>query len=178
MLAIFQAYIDIALLRRGPKTLPPSPALLLLTLLGLAFCASIPMPGDRFSVAQVVTLFSIDVLMLCSVLWLLLTARGYVGRFVQTMTAIFGAELVILIVKIGVALVLGDAAVPPQPGESVETPHMITFALEAWSLVVLSAILRESLEVGVLQSVGIILMEMVLFLGAVSVVLPYLVPST
>ncbi|MFK7885685.1 MAG: hypothetical protein AB8G16_02375 [Gammaproteobacteria bacterium] len=178
MLAIFQAYIDIALLRRGPQTLPPSPALLLLTLLALALVASFPLPGDRFSVAQIVTFFSIDVLMLCSVIWLLLTAKGYVGRFVQTMTAVFGAELVILIIKVGVALVLGDAVVPPQPGEPVETPHMITFALEAWSLVVLSAILREALAIGVLQSVGIILMEMILFLGAASLVLPYMATNS
>jgi hypothetical protein len=178
MLAIFYAYIDIALLRRGPQTMPPSPVLLLLTILALAALSAYPEPGVPFTMVQELVIFGLYCLMLCSVVWILLNAIRHSERFVQTMTAIFGAELILTLVKLGMLLMFGDAAEPPVIGEPLQTPHFVAFALEAWSLVVLSAILREALAISVLQSIGVIMLHMILFLGAASLVLPELAQSS
>lgn len=177
MLAILQAYTDVALLRRGPQTLPRSSILLAMTLVLFVLLQSFPEPGVPFTFAQNMIITSLYAVMLSSVVWLLLQASGHAERLAQTLTAFFGAELIITPVKIALVLLLGDAVPPPVPGEPIESAHMLMFALEAWSYVVLSAILREALGISILQSIGVIMLQLILFVGAARLVLPIVIPS-
>ncbi len=174
MLAIFQAFLDIALTRRGPQHLPVSVPLLWLTVVAGACLAIVPVAGQSTSVAQSLTEYGLYASMVSSVVWLLLNAMQRRERFVQTATALFGAEFVLTCLKLGVVMAFpatfADFGTPESFKPSV--PLMMLFGLEAWSLSVMSVILRAALSIGVLQSVGIVVLILMLFFGAAGLVLP------
>lgn len=172
MLIILQAYIDIALMRRGPQTLPASIPLLWLTVLALGVLALIPIPGQAVTAAETAAEFTIHATMLASVVWLLLNGMNLRARFLQTATALFGAEFVLTCVKFAVLLVFPDTFEEFRQTERPNGPLMLLIALEAWSLAVMSAILRAAMGIGVLQSIGIIVLILVLYLGAAGLLLP------
>jgi hypothetical protein len=49
---------------------------------------------------------------------------------------------------------------------------LLLIGLEAWSLAVMSAILRAAMSIGVMQSIGIIVLILILYLGAAGLILP------
>lgn len=172
MLIIFQAYLDIALMRRGPQSLPASLPLLWLTVLALGVLALIPIPGQAVSALQTGAEFIIHASMLASIIWLLLNAMQLRGRFVQTMTALFGAELILTLLKLAVLVVFPGTFEDFRQTQRPNPPLMLLIGLEAWSLAVMSAILRAAMSIGVMQSIGIIILILVLYLGAAGLLLP------
>ena len=172
MLIILQAYLDIATLRRGPDSLPRSLPLLWLTMLALCALALVPIPGQAISLVESLVESIIHISMLASVVWLLLNRMGRRVRFVQTATALFGAEFVLTCVKMAVLFVFPDTFEDLRATQRPGLPLMLLIGLEAWSLAVMSAILRAAMSIGVLPSIGIILLILTLYLGAVSLLLP------
>jgi len=172
MLIIFQAYLDIALMRRGPQSLPTSLPLLWLTLIGLGALALIPIPGQAVTALQTAAEFIIHATMLASVVWLLLNGMKLRARFIQTVTALFGAEFILTLLKLGVLMVFPDTFEEFRKTERPNAPLMLLIGLEAWSLAVMSAILRAAMAIGVMQSIGIIVLILVLYLGAAGLLLP------
>lgn len=90
MLPIFDAFLQIALRRRGPEDLPDSQFLLLVA--GLAYLLTqailaLPVYGTLPVVARSLIL---DVLLVSGLLWGLLRLAGHPLRFRQSLTAIFG----------------------------------------------------------------------------------------
>ncbi len=176
MLAIFKAYIDIALLRRGPDSVPYSPPLLMLTLIALGATVLLAPPSPAFTLSQAAILMFFDILMNCSVIWLMLNALGRTQRFIQTMTALFGVKLILSVLQLFVQLVGGDAYTTPDADVNT-TVLPVLVGIEFWFYVVMSFILRAALSIGVLQSIGLILLISMLLYGALRIVLPGLVPA-
>lgn len=176
MLAILKAYTDIALLRRGPDSLPYSPPLLLLTLIVLGTMETLVPPAPLFTMAQSGIISAVDIIMTCSVIWLMLNAIGRLERFVQTATALFGAKLVLSAMQLLVQLPAGGAY-DPQTQEGVPSILLLQTLVELWFYIVMSMILRIAMSIGVLQSIGLILLITMLKLGALQLLLPGLGPA-
>jgi hypothetical protein len=94
------------------------------------------------------------------------------ARFIQTVTALFGAEFILTLLKLGVLMVFPDTFEEFRKTERPNAPLMLLIGLEAWSLAVMSAILRAAMAIGVMQSIGIIVLILVLYLGAAGLLLP------
>lgn len=171
MLAIFRAYLDVTLLRRGPDSLPYSVPLLVLTALAVMLLMVL-FPSDlEASMVQAVIVATFFVMMYCSVIWLVLNASGRTARFVPTMTAVFGAKLLLLLLQLAILLLAGGAVDVTDTG-ATSTPLMLLRLVEIWYVVVLMAILRVAMNIGPLQSFGMVLLISILLYGALSMVLP------
>lgn len=174
MLAIFQAYLDIALTRRGPQHLPASLPLLWLTVAAGACLALVRAAVEGASVLQSMLLYGLITAMVASVVWLLLNAMQRRERFAQTASALFGAEFILTCLKLCVVQAFPETLAEVRPQEKIvpSVPLLLLFGLEAWSLAVMSVILRAALSIGVLQSIGIVVLIFMLFIGAASLLLP------
>jgi hypothetical protein len=164
--ALFAVFRDIVLLRRGPQDLPYAPglliALLLLSLmisLGVAGLApSAPMPLGR-------ALFSLGMMLLLPALALRMADRS--ARFVQTATALAGADVALTLLAIPILLGVGQV-----PEDTTQTTALqvaciwLLLAQMVFHLVVRASILRHALEVplraGMLLSVAFFVIELVL----------------
>lgn len=143
MLQFARVFLNIALLRRGPQDLPASKFLLAL-LIALAVLANL----------AVSLAFDLDVprtlerSLLAAALGLVLTAAilsvaGRPRRFLQSSTAMVGAELVIA--PVGVLLL----AVARPYGDFGNHPDWLRFfegAYEAWDILIVGHIYRMALE--------------------------------
>ena len=171
MLAIFRAYLDLTLLRRGPDSLPYSVPLFVLTALAVMLLMVL-FPSDlEAPIAQAVIVAVFFVVMYCSVIWLVLNASGRTERFVPTMTAVFGAKLLLLGLQLAILLIAGGAVEAPESG-TTSTPLMLLRLVEIWFVVVLMGILRVAMNIGPLQSFGLVVLISILLYGALSMVLP------
>ena len=99
---LLQTFLDIALWRKGPQDLPASGLLLVMVLFAyvvVGFCAVRLLALDQRAAAVFI---SVDVLMLCGWLWVVLAFFGRRQRFVQTITATFGVGALVLLLVIAV----------------------------------------------------------------------------
>lgn len=164
-----RTYFDIVMFRRGPEDLPVSPTLLLLTiaanvLLGLALSSALPLPEhDRISVAVVGALF------LCAWYWALLRLAGKPERFLQTATAIFGFQTVLLPAFMAVRMMY-----PEQPTiESIPLPvFLVGIGLELWTLAINSRIVRSATQWSIFAAVAVVLLQSVIYLVVIQSFFP------
>ena len=147
-------FVDIALHRRGPEHVPASGFLFGLLLLvyvatGVAAMQFVQPP------ARAVGLVIFDTVLYVGFVWLVLALFRYPSRFVQTTSALLGAETVLTLIEIPVLSLAGF-----ENGE-VDAPNIGTwlfFLLILWSIdingFVLSRALQQSYVVGVLIVLG------------------------
>jgi hypothetical protein len=148
-------FLDICFLRRGPQDVPASNALLGLTL--AFYCTAgllVFTVHGTFSMAVIQSVA--DVILLGGVAWLLLRFKGLLARFLQTFTALAGTGAVLGFIAWPVVAWLAREA----EGEGVGIANLVFLALFGWSLVVMTHILREALEV----SRGVAIMVVVSYL--------------
>jgi hypothetical protein len=91
---------DIVCLRRGPEDLPASQALLAMTIfaqavLGLVIGAILPPVPMAKADDHSIALLLIDILVVLLWGWVILRVAGKSERFLQTLTAVFGCQLVL-----------------------------------------------------------------------------------
>lgn len=173
MFAIARAYLDITLLRRGPQTLPASVALLVLTLIVNAGLNLASTPLLAANVLQVAVAWIVGTVMMLSVLWLLLDATGRRSRYVQTITALLGADNVLLVPEL-LILALAPAALSAMESGQLTAATLLLVGLTAWRIAVTSNILRQAMSISVLQSLGVILVIFLLYVGALGLLQPWL----
>jgi hypothetical protein len=165
----FRTYVDIVLFRKGPEDLPASQLLLILTiaanvLLTLILSAALPLPDhNRVAVAGVGVAFVL------AWYWALLRVAGRPARFLQTATAVFGFEL-ILLPAYGLVRMLH----PEQPGELVyRVPILLLGAvIEIWTLAVNGRIVRSATQWSLPVSVAVVLIQLLTHLLLVSTLFP------
>jgi len=178
MLLILQSFADIALLRRGPQSLPASTVLLCFAVLGVGALSLLPVPGQTLTLTERVVIYVLYAAMTLSVIGLLLNSMGRSERFVQTATAMFGADLILACVKLFVVFLFPDTLELYEQNRRYSGGLLLRIALEAWSLCVMSSILRAAMSISVLQSFGIIVLIMMLYFGAAGLVLRALMTGT
>ena len=155
----FRTYVGIVLFRQGPEDLPVSQLLLFITiaanvLLGLAFGALLPTPDhNRIGVAAVETLF------LVAWYWALLRFAGRPERFLQTSSAVFGHQTILL-----PAFMFVTWLYMSQPKGGQIQPYVVVplVALAIWTLAIGSRIVRSATQWPMPACVGLMLLQAVL----------------
>jgi len=143
VLRLFQAFLAICLLRRGPQDLPASRFLFWLTasaglLLGTLILASDDEPLLNALLAQ-----GLDQLLTGALLYSALSLQRRQGRFLQAGSAIFGSGLLVNLALIPL-LLLAAGATPQEP--RAQLAGLLFLMLLGWSIVILGHILRHTFD--------------------------------
>lgn len=155
MLALVHFFIELCLLRRNPQDLPASAALfglvLAVALLGgllLSITAGASLAGG---LAQTL----LDLLLMLGVLHLALKALDKQARYLQTATALVGADAVIGLVALLPVSLARPVATGAEPGADVLFAGLMFLALVGWSVLVVGHILRHAFGLSLAQGVVI-----------------------
>ena len=150
--ALARLYYDVAIWRRGPADVPGVPVLLWSTLaLYVALTAALSTAfglGGRWPAE-----LAIDVLYTLGWAWLLLRVAGRGERFMQVATALFGFQVVLAPLTVGV-----QALVPAQarPGDArLRVVQLAVLALQAWIIAAIAHIVRDAFEWPLAASVAL-----------------------
>jgi hypothetical protein len=144
MSEVLQVLVGIARLKRGPEDLPASPGLLALLVAGsilsdVVLLSILPRPIEGSPAA----IIAIGIAVVLAWTALVLRVAGKPERFTQTMTAIFGFQVIMapLLVFSGWFMVTYQAD-PAWQGPAVG----LRLVVEIWALVVLARILRSATQ--------------------------------
>jgi hypothetical protein len=148
LLAIVYFFIELCLLRRKPQDLPASAALLAVVLVaGL-------LGGVLLSVSAGAALLAgvgqtlLDFLLMLGVLHLALKFTDKLPRFLQTATALVGADTLVGIVAL-VPVGLAGPGLDDSP--RLLLAGLLFMALVAWSVVITAHILRHAFDIKLMQ---------------------------
>lgn len=152
----FRTYVGIVLFRKGPEDLPVSQRLLVITiganmLLGLVFGSVMPLPEtNRLGVAAVETVF------LVAWYWALLRFAGRPERFLQTTSAIFGHQTILL-----PAFMFVTWLYLSQPKDAQMQVHVILplIGLALWTLAIGTRIVRSATQWPTAACVALMLLQ-------------------
>jgi hypothetical protein len=155
LLALVHFFIDLCLLRRNPQDLPASPALFGIVL-AIALAAGLLLAvtaGAAWIGGIAQTL--LDLLLMLGVLHLALKALNKQSRYLQTATALVGADAVIGLVALLPVSLARPIATGAEPGGEVLLAGLFFLALVAWSVLVVGHILRHAFDLTLAQGVVI-----------------------
>ena len=147
MTPIIGQLLELCLLRRAPQDLPHSPELargLIIAGVGidLLYTTLIDFP-------QAIPRIILSLCLLLGMPWLLLGLRDKRARYVQTLTALAGAGLLLSAVSLPLALFFADLPVfvpgsKPTPEQAMFS--LITLTMLSWKLVISGHIFRHALD--------------------------------
>ncbi len=164
--ALFARFAGIAFLRYGPEHLPGATFLVVFAAalhFAVAIVSSGLLPQDTLSVAIAEGIYVVTAWIAVR---LLLIWRGHEARANRTLSALFGAQAVIQAVRLPVMLSIGSLD-DPYP---VFVPVLVLFV--AWSVLVMTAILRSAAGVGRLPALALTLMYSMFYFSILMNVLP------
>jgi len=140
--ALARLYFDIAIWRRGPADVPGVPVLLWLTVAVYAAVTALLSAALQLPRSWPREL-AVDVAYMLAWVWLLLRATGHRERFLQTASAVFGFQLVLAPLMVGVS-----ALVPqhPAPGDPQLLVQIATLLLSIWIVLATAHIARAALD--------------------------------
>ena len=156
MLRLIFAFVDIMLHRRGPESLPSS-KFLFWSLLALSVVAEFVLlwlaarPGREFAVGLLVSGFDIWFV------WALLRTFNRQARFRQTMTAIFGVEVLLTILQTPLARAVATAPPADPENPTLTLPAFIGFLLLVWAIDITAFVFARALERPYLLCIAIVL---------------------
>jgi hypothetical protein len=168
MTAIIRAFVSMCLLRMAPQQLPASVPLLG-TVLAIDLVLSPFAMQYTYALPVAVMVVITDLVFLATFLNLALSLKRLRGRLVQTLTAIEGTDIVIMLV----------AWLPShwfyslkQAGASTLLPALLLFFLMIWNVVVISHILRHALSTSMPAATTLALGYVILSAYIVSALFP------
>ena len=142
MKSIFQLFWRICLFRDGPETIPASNVLLLLTLFAnaaLNIVVQLAWGGENVTALRAFTIAIVSLAGTGGLVWFVMMLMSLTTRLPQTLTAIFGVE--VILTSLSALLLLSSDAL----GTSV-TRFVITM-LTLWSLAVYGFIFHRALNI-------------------------------
>jgi hypothetical protein len=145
VLRLIFAFVDIMLHRRGPDSLPSS-SFLFWTLLGLSIVAEWAVlwlageSGRAFAVSLLVTGFDLWLV------WAVLRTFNRTGRFRQTMTAMLGADLLLLMLQAPLVRPLVEASLSDPQNQEVSLRGVLLLMILVWSIDISAFVLARALE--------------------------------
>jgi hypothetical protein len=140
--ALLRLYLDIAIWRRGPADVPGVPVLLWLTVLAYIAVTAALSAALRLHPSWPREL-AVDVAYMLAWIWLLLWATGRRARFLQTAAAVFGFQLILAPLSVGVSALTPES---PAPGQAQWLLLIATLLLIAWIVLATAHIIRAALE--------------------------------
>ena len=146
--SILYFFIDLCLLRRAPQDLPGSPLLLGLVLVA-AFASSVLVSvtaGAGLVLAMVQAV--LDLALLLVVLHTAMRMLDRLPRFLQTATAVAGADTLIGLVALLPLMLVGPAGeTGGAPGAMTILAGVLFLVLVVWSILVSAHILRHAFDI-------------------------------
>ena len=154
MLAIARPFVEMCLLRLGPQDLPASPLLL-----GMALTAhaglGILITTLYYPLLTAVAVSATGAALLGLLAFVLLSARGLSGRFLQTCAALAGTGAVLEAAALPLAALL-EAGRPAGAAPLIGVVlTLLWIALLVWNWVVGGHILRHALSVRLAAGIGL-----------------------
>jgi len=150
VLAIYQAFFDIIMQRRGPQDLPASWLLLAISVVLYALVGSVLLSFYVSAPSQLVAELALNVAVVAGFYTLVLNIRGFSARLVQTLTALFGCDAVLSAFMLPFhgwhAMLEPDSPVGVLPLVGISV-------LLFWTFAVAGHILRHALEIPLLGGV-------------------------
>jgi hypothetical protein len=144
MRALFELFLDICLFRKGPQDLPAGMALLKLCLLGYALSGFVVLLLSTPAPVAILQIL-LDLVLLAGLLHLALRARRHPRRFEQTLSALTGTGTLMGLLALPVMVWI----VRQGSDGDIELPSLLLLALMAWSIAIMTHILRLALDVPV-----------------------------
>ena len=144
MIALFNFFFDLCLLRAKPQDMPASNVLLALTLIANLVVGGWVL-GDAYGgVLRAFIACLLDNLFLLGVLWALLYWKGWLARLNQAATALFGSGTLLALMLLPLYSLAG-----PGGGQSdaAALVGLCSLLLLIWSQFVMGNIFRHTLEV-------------------------------
>lgn len=170
MLALFQFFFDLAILRRGPQDLPASSALLALLAVLSVLVGGINSAALFGGLGAALGANLFDLMLSVVTLFVLLQFRGHAARWMQTVSAFLGlgvlAGLIMLVVR-PFAELMGAA----------QFATLVDLVLAIWLHVALGSVLRHALGVPLLAGVLIVFAYTLMALSIITRIFPPVVGS-
>ncbi len=158
--AIINPFLQIALLRQPPQNLPCSGLLLGLVLTGhllLGLVLLLFLYPIQYALIAAAT----GTALLCALSYTLLSMNGVRNRFIQTLSALAGTDILIGLLTIPV-ITLGTSS----------PASLLSLLIHAWNLTVAGHILRHALSVTALQGFVFALIFFMVTIMAMGSILP------
>ncbi|MEP7312769.1 MAG: hypothetical protein ABI859_09310 [Pseudomonadota bacterium] len=168
-------YTEIAVFRRGPEDLPTSAVLLLLTiaaylLVTLGLGSVMPVTaGNR------IDLLALGAAFVVACYWVVLRLAGRPERFLQTVTAVFGFQLVIAPINVGFRALFQRYA----GGEPLALPvwfMLLAMLLAVWTLAINGRILRSATGWPLFSCIVLVVLQELLGVVVILSILPVEAP--
>jgi len=140
--ALARLYFDIAIWRRGPADVPGVPAVLWLTVAAYVAVTALLSFALRMRGSWPREL-AVDVAYMLVWVWLLLRAAGRRERVLQTAAALFGFQLVLAPLMVGISVAVPGSAAA---GGLQLLPWIATLLVIGWIVLATAHILRAALE--------------------------------
>lgn len=163
MYALFDAFFEICLLRKGPQDLPASWPLLKLSLITYGLSSLLSLLS---TVEPPLALFQavLDAALLAGLTYGLLRVTGHRPRFLQTLTALAGTGTLLGLIAWPLTLWMQtEAAADTGTGLS----FLLFFLLLLWSIAVIAHILRHALSttlgMGLLYTLGYLMISVMVW---------------
>jgi hypothetical protein len=142
VLRLIFAFVDIMLHRRGPEDLPSSKFLfwlLLATSLGVELAVTLWVGGRGRTIAVAIlgTIFNVWFV------WALLRTFNRERRFLQTISAVLGADVILSVLH---APVVPFIEVPDPEQPTLTIPMLLTTAVFVWSIDINAFVFSRALE--------------------------------
>lgn len=154
MLTLIQVFLQIALRRLGPEDLPDSTVLLAVSGAAYALAQGAVIYPVLGAGLPLLTTLGLDVLLLCVCLGALLRATGHAGRYVRTLTALFGTGALLTVFILPFNLWISASGTPSQPPV---VAVLGVLGIIIWSQVVNGHILARALGTGFAAGLGVAL---------------------
>ncbi len=169
MPGLLQAYMDIAFMRQGPQDLPASSFLFLLTLITnititiLQSFVNTVGDGD----GELVQIF-LSTLWLLLFVWLVLSMYGRRKRFLQSGTALLGADAFLSLLQLPLLAWRNLLNVEPL---TLAAPDPFILGLYFWFLVIVAQVFRHALEIPLAGATAIAVIYFATVIGLANLML-------
>jgi hypothetical protein len=148
LVSILYFFIDLCLLRRAPQDLPGSPVLLGLVLVAAFASSALVSVSAGAGLALALIQAALDLALLMVVLHTAMRMLDRLPRFLQTATAMAGADALIGLVAL-LPLMLAGPVVESggAPGATTILAGLLFLVLVVWSILVSAHILRHAFDI-------------------------------
>ncbi len=151
MIAIAYFFIDLCLLRRAPQDAPASVALLaLVSTVGLVSSSLLTITAEHRLVVGLLQTLT-DYTLLFTVLWIALSFTNKQRRFMQTITALIGADTLLSLLAL-LPMILALTATTDSA--QLFFAGLLFLGLIGWNLLVTGHILRHALDVHLIWGIS------------------------
>lgn len=151
---LFDAFLAICLFRRAPQELPASTTLLGLVLLA-SMVASLVLARSSLSWSLAFVSAVVETLFMVAAVYLILRLQGLTGRWLKTVTAIAGTNVVLVIISLPLLVWL---LLAQNQQMNTSLPGLLFLCLIIWNVMILGHIFRHALStyfpLGVVVALG------------------------